>query len=96
MNVSHQGSEPVFTHSLVHGPAYESYGVDVAKLAGVPTSVVARANVLLKELHKTQSAVVIPDKQNNSLLTEITNIDINNTTPVEAFQILSKLKQKYE
>jgi DNA mismatch repair protein MutS len=43
-----QGSDVVFLHRLVHGPASHSYGVAVARLAGLPRSVLSRAEKLLE------------------------------------------------
>ncbi|MGL4722013.1 MAG: DNA mismatch repair protein MutS, partial [Desulfovibrionaceae bacterium] len=42
----------VFLHKLVPGPADKSYGIEVAKLAGIPKNVVNRARVLLEELER--------------------------------------------
>ncbi len=82
MEVSHKGNEPVFTHTLMDGPAYESYGVEVAKLAGVPIDVVTRAQELLLEFHGKQNS------QNNNTLPKV---DINSITPLEALNLLSKI-----
>lgn len=43
----------IFTHRLVPGKANKSYGIHVAKLAGLPESIIRRAQVILKELEKT-------------------------------------------
>ncbi len=49
-SVKKRGDEITFLRRIVHGPADGSYGVDVAKLAGVPQSVVNRARVILKAM----------------------------------------------
>ncbi|MBI2755502.1 MAG: DNA mismatch repair protein MutS [Chloroflexi bacterium] len=53
LEVLEQGDDVVFLHSVVPGGADRSYGVHVAKLAGVPERVVARAASLLRELEAT-------------------------------------------
>jgi DNA mismatch repair protein MutS len=50
------GADVVFLHRLVRGPASRSYGVAVAKLAGLPESVLARARALLELLEAGSSA----------------------------------------
>jgi DNA mismatch repair protein MutS len=96
MDVSHNKNEPVFTHALIDGPAYESYGVEVAKLAGVPQSVVIRADALLSELHTNQATMKRNENVDLKFKDEISHIDVNNTTPLQALALLSKLKLKYE
>jgi len=48
--VEEKGGEILFLHRIVKGPASGSYGVEVAKLAGLPSSVVDRATILLQSL----------------------------------------------
>ncbi len=47
-----QGDALVFYHQVLPGPASRSYGIEVAKLAGMPTSVVERAKAVLGEFQK--------------------------------------------
>ncbi|CAK7013207.1 MAG: DNA mismatch repair protein MutS [Desulfovibrio sp.] len=51
------GGEIVFLRRLVPGPADKSYGIEVARLAGVPQNVVARARQILEALEKNRSAM---------------------------------------
>jgi DNA mismatch repair protein MutS len=51
------GQEVVFLHRLVHGAASRSYGVAVARLAGLPEMVLARARALLEQLERGEVAV---------------------------------------
>ncbi|MDR0826500.1 MAG: DNA mismatch repair protein MutS [Desulfovibrio sp.] len=57
MNIAVQeyGGEIIFMRRLVPGPSDRSYGIEVAKLAGVPASVVQRAKVILQSLEKSKS-----------------------------------------
>ncbi|MBI5123700.1 DNA mismatch repair protein MutS [Candidatus Roizmanbacteria bacterium] len=52
MAVADQRGDPIFLHTILPGGASHSFGVAVAKLAGIPESVIKRANELLRELEK--------------------------------------------
>ena len=52
VSVDDGGGEPTFLHTVVNGPADQSYGVHVAALAGLPQDVVDRANDLLMHLEE--------------------------------------------
>lgn len=54
------GGQVLFLHRLVPGPSDRSYGVEVARLAGVPTPVVQRARELLLQLEKTRLHTSLP------------------------------------
>lgn len=56
MTVSDRGGEIKFLHTLKKGPAQKSYGIQVAKLAGLPARITERAQGLLKELEKSSGA----------------------------------------
>ncbi|MBI3038851.1 DNA mismatch repair protein MutS, partial [bacterium] len=108
--VSHQDStgEVVFLHKIQNGAANKSYGIEVAKLAGIPTPVLCRAKEVLFELEKTesheaermagsQSHAPLPTQlslfhPHDELLEVVRQIDINSLTPLEALNLLSRLK----
>ncbi len=54
--VTEQGGEIIFMHRLVPGPSDRSYGIEVAKLAGVPLPVVNRAKSILRALEETKKS----------------------------------------
>lgn len=56
MSVTDKNGEIRFLHTLTHGPAMKSYGIQVAKLAGLPSSVTMRAQSLLKSLSNQKVA----------------------------------------
>ena len=56
MRVTEYRGDVVFLHEVMAGAADRSYGIQVAKLAGLPAPVVARAQAVLKELEKTERA----------------------------------------
>lgn len=55
--VKKRGDDITFLRRIVRGGADESFGIEVAKLAGVPDSVVRRAKVILKELEQNKTAI---------------------------------------
>jgi DNA mismatch repair protein MutS len=57
MSVSEYGGDVSFLHSLVKGPALKSYGIYVADLAGVPSSVTRRAKALLKKVEEEKMQI---------------------------------------
>ena len=104
-----RGGDVIFLRKIVPGGTDDSYGIEVAGLAGVPDSVVKRAKDILKSL-ETGSEDNIPkslrrkddDDEQISMLdmtgSEITeklrNTDMNTITPIEALNLLFELKKK--
>jgi DNA mismatch repair protein MutS len=95
----------VFLHKLVEGGANRSYGVAVAKLAGVPEPVLARARAVLGRLEAGATALDVPaaDKPQlemfvarqpapSALEATLREVDVENLTPVQALLCLSQLK----
>lgn len=103
-----KGDELIFLRRIVKGAADDSYGIEVAKLAGVPSPVIKRAKEILaslesddarKEKRQIKEAESIEDLNislesvaNDEIREKLTNIDLNIITPVDAFDILRKLK----
>ncbi len=96
----------VFLRRIVRGGADQSYGVDVAKLAGVPESVVRRARQLLTELEagggsSSAAPAAAPAEDQLSLLDlgareaagRLRRVDVNTLTPIEALNLLYELRQ---
>jgi DNA mismatch repair protein MutS len=89
--VKKRGDDITFLRRIVRGGADESFGIEVAKLAGVPDSVVKRAKVILKELEKNK--VEIEFKAEDAVLEEETDADIQyNFAANGREEILSILK----
>ena len=105
--------EVVFLHKILPGGTDKSYGIHVAKLAGVPKSILERSKEILEELentfaqeatgdrlarHKTKE----PDKdslfvqKHKSVLEKLASTDVNNLTPIEAINLLNKIKKEME
>jgi DNA mismatch repair protein MutS len=97
--------EVIFTHKIIPGSSDRSYGIHVAKLAGLPRNVIDRAENVLAELEKkskiefktnTPQQLDFSNINFHPLGEELKKIDINNLTPLEALKILSEWKEKYE
>lgn len=104
--VKEKGEDIIFLRKIIEGGTDESYGIHVAKLAGVPRSVVTRANKILHSLEKG-GVKVKEDKEDkkqvegqfdifNMQLADITHeldkINVNELTPIDALNTLVKLK----
>ena len=94
----------IFMHKLIPGTASKSYGLNVARIAGLPHNVINRAQEILEDLHNQNEKVLHPTKITNShepnqssllkIKDKLTTLDIDNITPKEALTILYKLKEK--
>ena len=101
----------LFLRKLTPGGSEHSFGIHVAKMAGMPQQVILKANKILKKLEKSHSSEELTDNlqsvQNEMQLSffnlddplleqikeEITHLDINTLTPVEALMKLNEIKR---
>lgn len=103
--VSEADNKIVFLHKIIAGGADRSYGIHVAQLAGLPAPVVQRANEIMAELEKTagravkinpqaaQQAALFPET--SPLLDELTKMDVNSLSPIEALNKLFEWQKKF-
>ncbi len=85
----------VFLRKIIRGGTDKSYGIHVAKLAGLPSKAIKRAEEMLKELEKkpdSQIPLFISTPQEHPVLTELRKIDLLNLTPIQAHHVLCNLK----
>ena len=105
--VKKHGDDITFLRRIVRGPADESYGIEVAKLAGIPDDVVIRAKEILKELdtgvpvtnrdrlsETEEGQLLLLPQENNDLLRRLKDLDVNVLTPIEAMQVLYELNSE--
>ncbi len=108
--VKEKGEDIIFLRKIVSGGTDESYGVHVARLAGVPKPVTQRANEILKSLERKnilngnaiekQSKKVVEGQLDMSnyklaeIATELDKVDLNQLTPIDALNTLVKIKEK--
>ncbi len=95
----------VFLHKIVPGGADRSYGIHVGQIAGLPPSVVQRAQEILSQLEASSGSAVNLNKdtakqiqlfpETNPLVDEIDDIDINTMNPMDALNKLYEWKKKY-
>ncbi|HSX10185.1 MAG TPA: DNA mismatch repair protein MutS [Chlamydiales bacterium] len=84
----------VFLRKIIKGGTDKSYGIHVAKLAGLPSKVIKRAQEMLKELEKKpdgQIPLFISTPQEHPALTELKKLDLPNITPIQAHHKLCEL-----
>ena len=105
--VKKRGDDITFLRRIVPGGADDSYGIEVAKLAGLPDSIIERAKEILQELIRSAPAkeervfTDEPEIQQLSLMPaaddavaeKLRAVDINTLTPIEAMNLLFELKK---
>lgn len=103
--VKKRGDDIIFLRRIVPGGADDSYGIEVAKLSGIPESVIKRAKDILKQTIEdgviTYRTAAAPQAQlpielqgASELLKELQMLDVNTLTPIEAMGILFDLATK--
>lgn len=93
--VAETNDQVVFLHQVQPGPADQSYGIEVAKLAGVPQEVIIQAQQQLSSLNSTQPVTVtksLPTK--TELETKINKLDLANLTPLQALNVLAQMQDQ--
>jgi DNA mismatch repair protein MutS len=97
-----------FLHTIEPGAASKSYGIDVARLAGLPASVIERARRVLAQHEKSEKRNVALEAEDASaplqltiftplsqrILDRITELDTNSLTPLQALNLLEELKSE--
>ena len=108
--VKEKGEDIIFLRKIVNGGTDESYGVHVARLAGVPQNVTKKANEILRSLERRnilnnkaiekESKKVVSGQVDmfNFKLAEVASefdkIDVNQLTPIDALNTIVKMKEK--
>ncbi len=125
-----ENGELVFLHKIMPGAADKSYGIHVAKIAGLPSSLLKRSSEILDRLEKSKTHTnketlleqeipvnqteklveeptgqlalfaeeplekAQPSKKEQEIINELKKINLMNTTPLEAMNLLSQLQKK--
>jgi len=103
LNAVEHGDDIVFLHEVKQGPANKSYGIQVAKLAGIPRQVIEQAKTYLHKLESQQAthttaapatlqADLFTTIQPHQVTTQLAQLDLDNLTPRQALQALYELK----
>ena len=104
--VKKRGDDITFLRRIVPGPADDSYGIEVAKLAGLPDAVTKRAHAVLRQLEASapgahtamQLDFETVEAYNNptvpsEVVDKLNTVDIETLTPLEALNFLFELKK---
>lgn len=106
-----ENGQVTFLHKIAAGPADKSYGIHVAKIAGMPESLLARADIILSQLEsqsgqlshsseteksETPSGQLDLFAEENPVLERLRQLDIFSLTPLEAMNILADMKKGVE
>ena len=106
VEVVEEGDRVTFLHRIVDGGADRSYGIHVAKLAGVPAGVLARARDLLAELERNQPlmqraptdggqlALAISEPPPHPIIEELSGLDLDSMSPLAALNKLAELRER--
>ena len=103
-------SDIVFLRKIVKGGTDKSYGIYVAKMAGIPSEIISKSKIYLELLKKNKKKISLNDikkiesiiskmKESNNISPDLINslrkININNISPIEALNLLSHIIKKY-
>jgi len=104
--VAERGDEVAFLHEIRPGSADKSYGVHVARLAGLPKQIIVRANEIMRQLEQQSRQDELLDVEESAMQMalfgegpdpireEIEKADVNTMTPLEALNFLYALQQR--
>ena len=105
--VKKRGDDVVFLRKIVKGGTDDSFGIEVAKLAGVPDAVIGRAKWVLSAIEsgelindgeRNMAAPVVEEKEDSASFAEVIDIiksyDVSTLTPIEALNEIYKLQKK--
>ena len=107
--VKKRGEQMIFLRKIVPGATDDSYGIEVAKLAGIPNAVITRAREILSELEREggapapvitreepQDQVSMLDLSGQRIMEALSKLTVETLTPIEAMNELYKLKKLLE
>ena len=108
VEVKEFGESIIFLRSIARGAGDKSYGIHVAKMAGLPSSIILRASEIL-DYHIQQSLkdgshhpsevsnqLTFFQERESKLREQINKVDLNSMTPLEALAYLNELKKEYD
>lgn len=112
VGATEENGKLIFLHKILPGPADQSYGIHVAKLAGLPRAVLREASSMLKRLEAEGAREINPSSQQldlfspvevveenplkaeqEELLDEISQVNLNEKTPLEVMQLVADWQQ---
>ena len=108
MSIKEENNQILFLRKLIPGSSEHSFGIHVAKMAGMPKDVLNKANDMLRQLEQSRSSkelIVneispqleffnISDPILEELKNDLENLNLDELTPIEALLKLNELKRK--
>lgn len=103
VEIEETNQDIVFLRKIVKGKTNKSYGIEVAKLSGLPDEIIFRANTILESINDSQivendQLSFIPEKdvkiERDILIRELSNTEIDNMTPIQALETLNRFINK--
>ncbi len=103
--VKKRGEQMIFLRKIIPGATDDSYGIEVAKLAGIPNVVISRAREILQELEsegprqtapaprEPEDQVSMLDLTGQQIIAALSQISVETLTPIEAMNELYRLKK---
>jgi len=92
----------LFLHKIVPGAAQSSFGIEVARRAQLPEKIIARARELLMQAHANTpspqpvaQSTPVKDNQHATLINQIKELDLENLSPRQAWDMLWKIKNNH-
>ena len=101
--VKKHGFDITFLRKIVRGSADDSYGIEVARLAGIPDEVILRAKEILESLEQDKALAkpefIIPEErvrshEGDKILSELSHMDVNTLSPLEAISVLFDIAKR--
>lgn len=104
-----RGDNIIFLRKIIRGSTDDSYGIEVAKLAGLPNEVIRRAKEILATVERTSRTLATSERDaqdvgeelitfeeltEKSIIEDLKKIDANTMTPIEAMNVLFELKNR--
>lgn len=103
-SVEEKGDDIVWTHRILPGGADRSYGIHVARMAGIPPSVLRRAAEVLEGLEQQDAPqpvqtqklqLTLFEMEEPEVLRQLGSLDLNALTPLQALQLLDDWKRRW-
>lgn len=101
ITVKEMADTVIFLHKIVRGGTNKSFGIEVAKLAGVPEDVTSRAKAIMKALVEKDDSVLgvrrsQPEKEydRDDLIAQLAAVNLDNITPLDSLKLLSEIKHR--
>ena len=92
----------VFLHKIVRGGTDKSFGIEVARLAGVPADVTDRAKAIMQAMIEKDQGILgtsrkpatQPSAGQNELADLLRSVNLDNITPLDSLKLLSEIKHR--